>query len=82
MPSNPVAPQACAVVDRVNTHHDIDDHNGNPATVTSYALLSDGTLFGHRHPTGAEAKCWMWAPPDADGNQQPPQQAGAPAHTH
>ena len=82
VPPNPVAPQACAVVDRVNTHHDIDDHNGNPATVTSYALLSDGTLFGHRHPTGAEAKCWMWAPPDADGNQQPPQQAGAPAHTH
>ena len=82
VPANPVTPQACAVVDRVNTHHDIDDHNGNPATATSYALLSDGTLFGHRHPTGAEAKCWMWAPPDADGNQQPPQQARAPAHTH
>ena len=82
VPSNPVAPQACAVVDRVNTHHDIDDHNGSPATVTSYALLSDGTLFGHRHPTGAEAKCWMWAPPDADGNQQDPQQAEPPAHTH
>ena len=82
VPSNPVAPQACAVVDRVNTHHDIDDHNGSPAKVTSYALLSDGTLFGHRHPTGAEAKCWMWAPPDADGNQQDPQHAGPPAHTH
>ena len=82
VPSNPVAPQACAVVDHVNTHHDIDDHNGSPATVASYALLPDGTLFGHRHPTGAEAKCWMWAPPDADGNQQDPQQAEAPAHTH
>ena len=77
----PPARPACVVVDHVNTHHDIDDHRGDPDGDTSYALLPDGTLFGHRHDHG-DAKCWRWAPVDEDGNQSNPQDAQPPTHTH
>ena len=81
-PARPTSRPGCAVVDHHDTHHDIDDHRGDPAGVQAWALLRDGTLFAHRHPTGGPARCWMWPPPDADGNSQNPQNARAPSHTH
>ena len=78
----PTSRPGCAVVDHHDTHHDIDDHRGDPAGVQAWALLRDGTLFAHRHPTNGPAKCWLWPPPDADGNSQNPQNARAPSHTH
>ena len=83
-PTTPTVPPArpdCAVVDRVNTVHDIDDHRGDP-TETSYALLGDGTLFGHRHLPGGGALCWRWLPRDENGNPSFPEDARGPSHTH
>ena len=83
-PTAPTVPPArpdCAVVDDVNTVHDIDDHRGDP-TETSYALLEDGTLFGHRHLPGGGALCWRWLPRDENGNPSFPEDARAPSHTH
>ena len=80
-PTTPVARPACPVVDHVNTHHDLDDHHGDPFEI-SYALLSDGTLFGHRHFPDGTTRCWMWAPPDEDGNGSNPVDARPPNHSH
>ena len=77
----PPARPDCVVVDHRNDHHDISDHGGDPDGEISYALLPDGTLFGHRHDHG-DAKCWMWAPPDDNGNTSRPQDAQPPSHTH
>ena len=79
--TTPVARPACPVVDHVNTHHDIDDHHGDPFEI-SYALLPDGTLFGHRHFPDGRIGCWMWAPPDEDGNGSFPVDALPPTHSH
>ena len=78
----PPARPGCVVVDHVNQHHDIDDHHGDPTGEISYALLRDGTLFGHRHGPGGGAKCWMWAPADENGDGSFPQDARPPTHTH
>lgn len=80
-PTPPSRP-ACPVVDRFNTHHDIDDHLGDPTGEISYALLPDGTLFGHRHDPGGGARCWMWAPPDKDGNGSNPVNVAPPSQSH
>ena len=77
----PPARPDCVVVDHRNDHHDIADHGGDPDGEISHALLPDGTLFGHRHDHG-DAKCWMWAPVDENGNTSPPQDAQPPSHTH
>ncbi len=78
----PPARPGCVVVDHVNQHHDIDDHHGDSTGEISYALLRDGTLFGHRHDPGGGAKCWMWAPVDENGDGSFPQNARPPTHTH
>ena len=79
--TTPVARPACAVVDHVNTHHDLDDHRGDPFEI-SYALLPDGTLFGHRHFPDGTTRCWMWAPTDENGNGSNPVDAVPPSHSH
>jgi hypothetical protein len=80
-PIVPPVQSGCAVVDRFNTTHDIDDHGGD-ATTTSHALLADGTLFGHRHLRDGGALCWMWAPPGPDGEGSDPISVQPPSHTH
>lgn len=77
----PPVRSGCAVVDRFNTHHDIDDHGGDP-TNTAHALLDDGTLFAHRHLPGGGALCWMWAPRTPGGEDPRPQNVRPPSHTH
>lgn len=77
----PTNTTTCAVADHVNTHHDDHDHRGDPDGETSFALLSDGTLVGHRHDHG-DAKCWRWDPPDENGEGSSPQNVAPPSHAH
>ena len=79
--TTPVARPVCPVVDHVNTHHDLNDHRGDPFEI-SYALLPDSTLFGHRHFPDGTTRCWMWAPPDENGNGSFPVDARPPSHSH
>ena len=77
----PPVRSGCAVVDRFNTHHDIDDHGGDP-TKSAWALVDGGALFAHRHLPGDGAVCWMWAPHGPDDESPHPQNVQPPSHTH
>ena len=80
-PTTPAVPRVCAVVDHINTTHDIDDHRGDP-TEQAWALLADGRLFAHRHLPGGGALCWTWAPSIEGGDAPYPQNVPPPSHTH
>ena len=77
----PPVRSGCAVVDHFNTHHDIDDHGGDPAK-SAWVLVADGTLFAHRHLPGGGALCWMWAPSGPGDEPSHPVSVPGPSHTH